>query len=83
MQRRKHDVSEHRFVVEQIELLKYHPHMTAVDIDIYAHIGDVDAPKDNRAARRVFHAVQAAQKCAFSTSGRTNDGNLFALSDGG
>ena len=36
--------------------------MPAVDIDVYAHIGNIDALKDDLAACRVFHAVKTAQK---------------------
>ena len=39
----KHDVSQHGFVIEKVKLLKHHPHMPPVDVDVYLHIRDVNA----------------------------------------
>ena len=53
-------VSFDQLTPEQIEMLKYHSHVTAVDIDINFHIRNVYTIKNNLSGRRIFHTVQTS-----------------------
>ena len=55
--------------------------MAAMNVYIDAHIGNVDAVKNNGAGGCVLHTVETAQKRALSASGRADDDNLFAVFD--
>ena len=75
----KHDVFDNGLVIKKVELLEHHTDVFAVLVDVNLHIGKVLTAKEDRAARGVFHTVQAAQKGAFAASRRTDNGNLFAF----
>jgi hypothetical protein len=79
---RKHDISDHRLVIEQVELLKNHSHVASVNVYVNFHVGNVDALKYDRSACGVLHAVQAAQESTFPASGRAYDSDFFAFVDG-
>jgi len=81
--RRQHDIVEHGFVVEQVEVLKHHAHLTAVNVDVRLPVGNILTVEDDGAARRIFHAIQAAEEGALAASGRPDDRDLLALPDRG
>ena len=53
--------------------------MLAVLVDVHLHIGEVFAFKKYRSACGVLHAVETAQKCAFSASGGADNDHLFVF----
>ena len=78
---REHYVLDNGLVVEKIEMLEHHSHLSAVDIDIDLGVGDIHALEYNLAGGRILHAVEAAQECALSGAGRADDNNDVALVD--
>ena len=78
---REHYVLYDGLVVEKIEMLEHHSHLSAVDIDVYLHVGDIHTLKDYLAGGRILHAVEAAQEGALSGAGGAYDNNYVALVD--
>ena len=68
-----------RHIVEQIELLENHSHMSALNVYIHAQIAKVVALEKYITVGRVFKHIQTAQKGAFSAAGRSYNSNLFTL----
>ena len=81
MNRSKHDILDHRHVVEKIELLEHHPDLTAVFVDVDFEVGEVFSVKNYVPGCGVFKAIQAAQKSGLSAARRTDDNDAFALAD--
>jgi len=55
--------------------------MTAVDIDIHSHIGDIDSLEDYLSARRIFKTIETAKECALTASGGSDYGYTLAFFD--
>lgn len=62
-------------------MLENHSHMAAMLININLHICDINTIKDNASACRVFHTVQASQKCTFTGAGWSEYRNDIAFID--
>ena len=43
----QHNILKNGFVVEKIEVLEYHAHLSSMDIDIDLHIRDINTIKNN------------------------------------
>ena len=80
--RSHHDVLQDRLIIEQVEVLEYHSHVTAVDIDIHLHVRDVNALEDNASGRRVLHTVEAPQEGTLTGAGRSEHCDDIAFIDG-
>ena len=57
MDRCQHDILDHGFVIEQVEMLEHHSHLLAVDIDVHAHIRNIYAIKKDLPSGGIFHTV--------------------------
>ena len=66
---------------EEIEMLEHHAHLLAVEVNIAALIGDIDAVKENLSARRNLQQVEAAQERGLAGAGRADDDHDFTLFD--
>ncbi len=66
---------------EEVEMLEHHAHLLAVEVDIAALIGDIDAVKENLSAGRNLQQVQAAEERRLAGAGRPDDDDDFALAD--
>ena len=62
----QHNILKNGFVVEKIKMLEYHAHLSSMDIDIDLHICNIHPVEDNLSRCRVFHTVQAAEKCTLT-----------------
>ena len=67
---------------EDIEMLEDHAHLLAMQVDVDALIGDIDAVEDYLTAGRVFHAVETAEERALARSRRSDDTDHFSIVDG-
>ena len=63
---------------KQIKLLKNHAHLLAELIDIAFLIRNQVPFEPNLPFRRDFQQIQAAQKCAFPTARRPDNGNFLS-----
>jgi len=77
----EHDVLDNSLVVEQVELLEYHADFASVNVDVNAHVRNVNAAEDDGAAGGVFHTVETAEESTLTASGRTQHAHDVALVD--
>ena len=52
-----HHILQNRLIVKKIEMLEYHSHMAAMNINIYFHICNINTVKNDISACRIFHTV--------------------------
>ena len=76
------DVLQHRQVVEQVELLEYHPHLLSVPVHIKALGRDVLSFKENGARCGLLQQIQASDKCGFAAAGGADDDHHIPLGNG-
>ena len=55
--------------------------MSAVQIDVHLHVGDINTIKNNAAAGGIFHTVQAPQEGTFSGTRRSEHCNDITFVD--
>ena len=67
--RRDRHILKDRFMREEVEMLKHHAHLLAVEVDVAALVGNLDAVDDNRALGRRLEQVEAAQEGGFPRAG--------------
>ena len=66
---------------KEIEVLEHHTHSLTMDIDVCFDICDIHTIKINVSASRHFQQIQAAQKCGFTRTGRTDNNHNFTFFD--
>ena len=66
---------------EEIEMLKYHPHLLAHFVNIVLGIGDIHTIKPDLTLGRLLQQIQTAQKRTLSRTTRSDDNDLLALLD--
>ena len=66
---------------EEIEMLKYHPHLLARFVNIVLGIGDIHTIKPDFTLGRLLQQIQAAQKRTLSRTTWSDDNDLLALFD--
>ena len=75
------DILQHRLVGEQVEVLEYHAHLLAVQVDIHRLGGQIGAVEEDGAGGGLLQQVQAAQQRGFAGAGGPDDGHHLALAD--
>ena len=60
-------------IVEQVELLEYHAHMTTSMIDVHGEICQILTTEEDGAPCGILHTVQAAEEGGLSAAGGPDD----------
>ena len=64
---------------EEVEMLKHHAHLLAVEVNIAVLVGDIHAVEENPPARRKLEKVEATQECRLAAAGRADHNDDLAL----